>query len=1025
MRLAPASPVSYLAVVSSLLSPYCSVMRSIAFILFLVASVFLCARGQNSEQLNFRHFRVEDGLSQGSINAILQDHKGFIWVGTHDGLNRFDGMEFKVFRSEPGNPHSLSSSWIIALIEDSTHVLWVRTERGLDRFDRSSESFVRVTPSTTPIVPFAMEESPTFLVTGKPIAVFDPASGHIVELDIRSKNNITFDEGTHLLAQDYDGYVWAVGPSTLYKIDPRKKILEQFFDIGAKNVNTILPSRYYRGDIWLGTYSELLHLRNGKLSSIGKYRVTSLAEDSQGYLWIGTEEGLARINLRDSMAFYVEQFYHDPVVTTSLSHNVVTHLFEDASGSLWVGTYNGLNVFDRFSTAFSIYRSSPDNPNGLGDNFVMPIVEDGAGNIWFGTFSEGVSVLQKAGPQAGTFIHFRHDSLNPNSLRSNNVRSILCGKDGRLWIGSARGLNIYDPVTRRMTTVLSRSADDSRSFWIESMCESRDGSIWIPLNGQMIRLDRNNLAGSVIQRFPFPVFGEFVSTREDSKGIIWLATVGTGLIRFDPRSGNIVRYVYDPKNTTSLSNNNVWSTFQDPNDTSGTVWVGTSNGLNRLNRNTGICKRYPAQEGFPNSWVYGILQDEAQRLWLSTNHGIVLFDDRLPEGRKFKNYTYADGIAGDEFNRRAYCRLRNGELLFGGPNGVTRFHPGKVHDNPAVPPLVLTGFRKLGKSVIFDRDVADVTSVELNHDESVFSFEFAALNFSNASKNQFAYMMEGIDKDWVHSGTRHSVNYAYLSPGTYVFRVKASHNSGVWNKNEIAVLVHIHPPYWATWWFITLCVCAVAGLIATVVRARVRRLLEMERLRSRIARDLHDEIGSNLSSIAMASDLLGRQSEFGTKERGKLSEISSVALSTVKDMKDIVWLLNPGNDSLDDLFLRMKDTATTLLEGCHYTLRFPEQSNGKRVNLEWKRNLYLIYKETLTNIIRHARATSVAIDVRVEADRLVLQINDDGMGFDPNTVRSGNGLKNIHERAGLMRARLNIEAHPGSGTTVRLETRIT
>lgn len=1001
-------------------------MRSIAFILFLVASIFLCARGQNSEQLNFRHFRVEDGLSQGSINAILQDHKGFIWVGTHDGLNRFDGVEFKVFRNDPSDPRSLSSNWIITLIEDSTHVLWIRTEKGLDRFDRSSESFTHVTPGVTPIIPFTAEKSQKFLVAGKPIAVFDPNGGHVVELDVRSKDNTPYNVPARLLAQDAEGKVWAVGFSTLTKIDLRKKIVEESFEIKPNEVSSLLPSRYRHGDVWLGCYSELLHLRGGKLSSIGRFKnISSLIEDSQGYLWIGTEEGLGRMNLRDSTASDIVLFHHDPVVTTSLSHNVVTHVFEDASGSLVVGAYNGLNIFDRFSTAFSIYRSSPDNPNGLGDNFVMPIVEDRVGNIWFGTFSAGVSVLQKVGPQAGTFVHFRHDSSNPNSLRSNNIRSMICSNDGRVWIGSARGLNLYDPVAKRMTTVLSGSTDDLPYYWIESMCESRDGSVWIPIRNRLLRLDRNHSAESSIQQFPLSVSGEFVSIREDSEGILWLGTIGAGLITFDPRTEAAAQYSHDPKDPASLSNNNVWSTFQDPNDTSVTVWVGTSNGLNKLNTSNGTYKRYLEQEGFPNSWVYGILQDDMQRLWLSTNQGLVIFDENQPEGRKFRNFTHADGLAGDEFNRRSYCRLRDGEFLFGGPNGVTRFNPAMVRDNPTVPPLVMTGFYKLGKRITFDRDIADVTSIELMHNENVFSFEFAALNYSNASKNRYAYKMEGIDRDWILAGNRRSVNFAFVPSGEYVFRVKASHTSGIWNNNELAVRVRIFPPFWATWWFIALCVCAVAGLIATVVRARVRRLLEIERLRSRIARDLHDEIGSNLSSIAMASDLLGRQSEFGTKERGKLSEISSVALSTVKDMKDIVWLLNPGNDSLEDLFLRMKDTATTLLEGCHYTLRFPEQSNGKRVNLEWKRNLYLIYKETLTNIIRHARATSVAIDVRVEADRLVLQINDNGMGFDPNTVRSGNGLKNIHERAGLMRARLNIEAHPGSGTTVRLETRIT
>ncbi|MBX2992050.1 MAG: ATP-binding protein [Bacteroidetes bacterium] len=992
-------------------------MLFLSLVLVLLGGV---AFGQQPAQLNFRHFRVEDGLSQGSINAILQDHKGFIWIGTHDGLNRFDGVEFKVFRHNPGNPRSLSSSWIVALFEDSNHVLWIKTEKGLDRFDRASESFMRLggISHAGGMHTSKSGEPTTFWVPGSSLGLLDPVTGAVSEIHV-SHAGETLKGPLQVLAEESNGHVWARDNSAVYKINLASRSVTESYNVGGRAVTAVEPSRYRKGVVWIGTLTGLLRIENGVFASAAHLDVRLLREDSQGDLWIATYQGLARLRRGTGN---VELFRHDPMVPTSLSHDVVTTIFEDASGSLWVGTYRGLDLFDRFSPAFSVYRSSPDKSRNLGDSFVIPIVEDGTGDIWFGTFSAGVSVLHTHGPKAGTFTSLRYEPQTPRSLRNDNIRSLVCTRDGRVWIGSHGGLNIYDPTTKLMTSVRGILMNDGVANGVESMCEARDGSVWLPLRGKLLKLRSDNPANVVSYRIPEL---EYASVYEDLTGLVWLGTVGSGLVRFDPRTETVLRYRHEPGNPSSLSNDNVWTVLESPGDTSGTLWVGTSNGLNRINPNTGICKRYLEQEGFPNSWVYGILEDDLRRLWLSTNDGLVLFDDNQPEGRKFRNFTREDGIAGDEFNRRSFCRLRNGEFLFGGPNGVTRFHPAQVGDNPTIPPLVMTDFYKLGKKTVFDKDIADVTSIEMNHDENVFSFEFAALNYSNPSKNRYAYMMEGIDKDWIHAGGRRSVNYAYVPSGEYVFRVKASHITGVWNNNELAVHIRVHPAFWATWWFIALVVLAGGGVVTTVVRARVRRLLEIERLRSRIARDLHDEIGSNLSSIAMASDLLKRQRGLGEKEQRKLSEISSVALDTVKDMKDIVWLIKPGNDSIDDLFLRMKDTAATLLEGCRYSLSFPNESVGRKVDLEWRQHVYLIFKEALTNIAKHARAGNVSIAVAVEGDNLAITIEDDGKGFNPASATNGSGLRNMQERADILKAQFTVAATPAGGTRITLTTRIT
>jgi signal transduction histidine kinase/streptogramin lyase len=822
-----------------------------------------------------------------------------------------------------------------------------------------------------------------------------------------------------VLVEEENGDVWAAGDSIVYRIDRRKHLVLESHILGAREVTSAEVCRHKENVLWIGTWTGLFRIADGILTVLSTAAVHALKEDSRGDLWIGTQDGLVRMHAHGQDR--VEFFRQDPKISTTLSHNIVTALFEDRSASLWVGTYKGVSLFDRFSPAFTVYRSSSDPSQGPGDSFVIPIVEDQFGSIWFGTFSAGVSVLQTSGPKAGTFTQLRDQTESRQSPSSNNIRSILSASDGRVWVASLGRLSIYNAATRKLTSSPINSRYSEEMSGIECMCEGEDGSVWFPLRGRLRNLRADDSMS--LWSFQIPEL-DYASIFRDMNGMIWLGTIGGGLIRFDPGTESVLQFRHEPGNPTSLSNNNVWTVFESVTSTSRTLWIGTSNGLNRMDPTTGSFTRYLEQDGFPNPWVYGILPDDSGRLWLSTNQGLVLFDERLPEGRQFRNYTHADGIAGNEFNRRSYCRLRNGDLLFGGPDGVTRFRPSEVQENPAIPPLVLTGFTKLGKRVFFDQDVAEVSSVSLNHDESVFSFDFIGLHFSHSTAMRYAYRMEGLDVGWINAGNHRSVNYAYLPPGGYVFRVRASHRAGVWNPNELAVQVIIHPPFWATWWFIALCVCVVAGIVTIVVRARIRRLLEIERLRSRIARDLHDEIGSNLSSIAMASDLLGRQSDLGDRHRSRLTYISSVALATVKEMRDMVWLINPKNDALDDLFLRMKDTAASLLEGRTYSVNFPEAGKLRRVTLDWKQNLYLIYKEGLTNIAKHSGATEVRIELRIEGDRLILELADNGAGFDPASSNGGNGLRNMKDRSALLGGNLEITS-TGEGTTLRLDTRIT
>lgn len=363
-------------------------------------------------------------------------------------------------------------------------------------------------------------------------------------------------------------------------------------------------------------------------------------------------------------------------------------------------------------------------------------------------------------------------------------------------------------------------------------------------------------------------------------------------------------------------------------------------------------------------------------------------------------------------------------MYFGGLNGFVRFHPDSIADNPYVPPIVITKFLISDTLATLDTAITEKNVVELSHDEDSFAFEFASLNYTSPAKNQYAYKLDGFDKDWVQSGTRRYASYTHLDPGTYVFTVKGSNNDGKWNKAGTSISIIIRPPYWQTWWFRFLVAIVVIALVALAYNYRVARLLEIERLRVRISTDLHDEIGSNLSAIALQSDLVRSGVSTGDKGNDRLVEISRSARQMANDLRDIVWTINPGLDRLNDMVDRMRTIASTMLEGISYTFQGQAGTATDRLDMEFRRNILLMYKEALHNIQKHARATQVRILINEDPDCFTITIEDNGVGFDPAIPSSGNGLSNLKSRASSMAATLEIVSAPENGTRVKIAVRV-
>jgi signal transduction histidine kinase/ligand-binding sensor domain-containing protein len=1024
-----------------------SLFRPLLFILPVLLLLCLAVSATDAQELHpsIEHFSVENGLSQGTIRSILQDHQGFVWIGTNDGLNRFDGVEFTKFRHRLNDAGSLLDNAIMCLYEDRENVLWVGTALGLQRYNPASESFTSVAHAVDSAGRHA--EYPVFClyeatIQGQSVLLAGSARLGIVDREEGVFHPVHWNQGNPgavtAITEDGAGSLWLLNGVGVFHVNPEQWSAEAVMQNSHSVSAIVRGKKEHSHPLWIGTRDSLTKFdRQGRtvLQHL-PYHVLSLLENSRGELWVGTEAGLVLLapDGSEEARFSLPEANGE---TSGLTDNFVLALCEESSGALWAGTYNGLNRLDEHFPAFTTYRHKPDNSNSLAHDFVLPILEARDGTIWIGTFGGGVSVMHRSESGKVSFTQFRQGRTT-GSLRGDNVRALLEGRNGTIWIGTNEGLNRYNPDTRTFTCISRVPHLSQQKLWTESLFESLDGTLWVGTT-DLVRIDHPgepNMTFTVYTLSKDSVTStEIRSGLVDRRGFLWLGTE-RGVVCFDPRSATYRRYSHNPSDSTSLSDNSVYSLVEDSDDAAGALWVGTSGGLNRFSMTSGKCERWVEQAGFPSSCVYGILKDSVGHYWLSTNHGISCFDPGRREGWMFRNFDVSDGVQGNEFNRRSYCRLRSGEFLFGGTHGITQFHPMHIRSNPYVPPVILTAFSKFGRKVQFPTSLHDVHSIELTYDENDFSFEFVALNYTNAIKNQYAYMMEGFDRNWTYSGTRRYAHYTHLDPGEYAFRVKASNNDGVWNESGASVHVSIMPPFWGTWWFRLASVLCMVGGLLLFYRRRVSALENEQRIqrefslrlmesqeneRKRIAGELHDSLGQNLLVIRNRA-LLGLK-ETGENTRTQLDLISSVASQAIEEVREIAYDLRPYQ--LDRLGLTKAIASITsgLATPIHFTVTIDPIDD--HIGKEQAIHVYRIVQEGINNIVKHANASEASIAVRLEGEKISITISDNGVGTQQGENRDaggrrGFGLVGISERARVLNGTVTVESAPGRGTSLRV-----
>ncbi|MCD4719461.1 MAG: histidine kinase [Desulfobacula sp.] len=811
---------------------------------FLVSGILIlsliCRQAIADERLKFDH-----PLSTGAYNAsVMQDREGFIWVGCTNGIVRYDGYETKTYKA---GPNLLSSSYTPGIFEDDEGLFWIGTVGGgLNVFDKKTHSFTYY--KNDPNNPESINSDQ---FNWAPETIDQDSRGHIwlgtlMGLNRFDKKTKKFKSLTHLpdnpnslshnsiwtIFIDKNDIIWIGTEKGLDSYHPEtKKFVRYFHD--PSNPQSIGKGRVYaieEGNIdilWIGTSQGGLNKFDLKTKKFSQYRhdpdnpdslahdeVYSITKDRNGNLWLGRSYAVAAgLEIFNPKTETFRRFRHDPENEDSISGNIIMGCFEDRSGIMWVVENTGpVDKYDPNLKKFEIYRHSPHDSNSLSSNVVPTIIEDNKGNIWFATQLGGLNRLGRN----SKFTVFKKDPDNPKGISDNYIFSIIEDHENKLWVSMNNGVHgIFNPATAMFekkyknpyASVVARGMIEDKYendiLWFGSEADGLFRFSKKTEEFKQFKNDPNNpesLSASIV-----------LSLFQDNEGVLWVPTQGGGLDRFVKESQTFIHYRMDPKNPQSISGNMVTDCYID---NSGRFWVSTSDGgLNLFDKGAGTFKHFNERHGFKTKSIRAILEDNDRHLWLSSDVGLIKFS--LDTKRVITEYSKLDGLQGNNFSlysTSAY-KTRTGQMWFSGLNGVNSFYPDKIINNGYIPSIVLTSLRQGQKNLVFDDCLEQEKSLHLDWRDNFFEFEFIALNYTQPSKNQYAYFLEGFEKEWNHIGNRRYGKYTNIPGGKYVLRLFGSNNDGVWNYKGASLQIHVATKPWKTWWAILIYIVSLAGVL--------------------------------------------------------------------------------------------------------------------------------------------------------------------------------------------------------------------
>ncbi|MEO6231500.1 MAG: two-component regulator propeller domain-containing protein [Ferruginibacter sp.] len=806
------------------------------------------------KQINFTSLTTEDGLSSNTVNAILKDKFGIVWFGTEDGLDRFDGIRFSIYRHKPGDSTSLQANEILSLYEDLDGNLWVGTSGGsVSRYDRKNDCFIHLPATSSPgtirnnVIRSVCRDNSGHLWIAHfgGVDIFDINTGNISRFSTFSKNPAyEINSSGMCLFKDSRNQMWIGTTHSLYRYNLNTAVLYEFVhsdenpsSLSGFIINAITEDKM--GNIWVGTNGGLSKLRPGSddfinfrhsdqnATTLSGNEVNAVAVNGEK-LWIGTTEGLDIMNTRTGE---MEKFSLDPRNLHSLTARSVKSIYIDKQGIYWIGTTGGgVDKYDKNLNLFNYVKSDVFDDQGLSSPIVSAFAEAENGKVFVGTFGKGLSLFD---PDSKLFKHFTILSRRKNAGDGLLVLTLQMTRKKQLLVGTfGDGLFVVDPKSGKYSQLLQGDgAEDLNSNQIYSLTQLRNGNILVGTNGDGINVLNEDL--KVIKRYtPFPkaaidvtlpVNGYIRDLKEDKHGNIWIATHGGGLAMLEPGAGKFSIYT---SYNSALPNDKVQSILEDSR---GLIWVGTfGGGLAMYDNNTKGFTVFSEKDGLQNSTIYKVAEDKAGLIWVSTNQGISSIEVK---SKNINNYNYHNGIQHNNFFHGAGVRLSGGELYFGGLDGFNYFNPAYLIKNNNIPPVLITDLRISNQSVTpsangpIKENISIAKEIRLDYKQN-FALEFVGLSYTTPEQNRYAYKLEGFDKDWNNVGNSTSASYTNLDPGDYVFKIRASNNDGVWNEIGTSIKVHVHPPFWRTMYAY---VFYVLVALASILYLRHRGISKLKR----------------------------------------------------------------------------------------------------------------------------------------------------------------------------------------------------
>jgi ligand-binding sensor domain-containing protein/anti-sigma regulatory factor (Ser/Thr protein kinase) len=1017
---------------------------------WLIIGYFISLAGQGYSQhssFSFRNININEGLSQSSVVDIAFDNAGFLWLATQVGLNRYDGNRFVMLPRNFDDVTNPNGSRLGKIVNGQGNKLWLITTGGkleqLNILNNSLTPYLTIPETLLGNVSCVYEDTNGALWIGtenKGLFLDLPVNNQKVQFSTTANAGIRLP-GNHIqfIFLDSKKRHWIATDNGVAIIQPQLSKAENF-----------LTDSYEKNPI----------------------SCSSIDEDEENGIWVGTYgKGLFHQSKNESGFSLFRGFNNKENLPSNL---IIETVKADQEGRVWVGTYgNGLYVIDKKLGQISHILPDKKNPFSLSYNDVLCIKQDKRGGIWIGTDGGGVSHYDK---RLNNFVTISKNNV-PDNISIEQVRSITTDKNGGLWIGTSNsGLTYTNLKGDTQTLHLPRTHNDSENGpdRIVSLLTDKDGDIWVGTQGNglfildpVTRVIKKRFDPDNAKPFRIPDYS-ILCMLQDTACQVWLGTRDKGVCLVDKNKGLIKQYashnegpgIYPIRSSairtlTKINNNLICIGFETQGyqlmntrtnivlpDFNGplekfikenitpkciyfqhsTLWIGTlGKGLMAVNISNGKYQLITEEQGLPSNTIYGILSNEQDVFWMSTNKGICRYDvpadPSITDRSHFTSFTAEQGLQSNEFNTGAYYKTADGTLYFGGIKGLTYFHPDRLVNNGQKPQTVITEATINNEPFKGDTSITYKKILKLPYDQNSFSFNFTALDFVPSTGFNYYYQLGNYDKGWIDAGNRNYAAYTNLAPGSYVFRVKAFQGT---DDPVSTLLITIKPPFWRTWWFLLTCAAAAMGILYAFYRYRINQLLKVQRIRNRIASDLHDDIGSSLTNISILSELSRKNLHQQNNAEQFLNRITEEVQHAAQDLDDIVWSINTNEDSLDQIVARMRRYASEIFDaaGIEYVLQFDEQFAHRKLSMEQRRDLFLIFKEAVNNIYKHAQASKVQIRVWLNSNQLHIKIEDNGKGFDTSALTHRNGIRNLQQRAEKWKGTAKINSHSGKGTTI-------